>query len=184
MQEKADVLNEAGQLTGLQETKQEIFQSGHWRLVVHLWIVDPKTRQLLVQQRASKKGIFDDLWDVSVGGGVQAGESSATAIIRETGEELGLKINKVEIKLLGRFKVPKFIPERQQQMNEYSDTFLVFRKLDLSTLRLQPDEVADVRLIGLQDFKNEINNQLVYEHWVPHSAEYYNQAIDLILKNL
>ena len=51
---------------------------GEYRLVVHVCAFDRRGR-LLIQQRARSKFIFPNLWDVSVGGGVDAGETSRQA---------------------------------------------------------------------------------------------------------
>ena len=86
-----DILDENGRLTGEVKTKEEILSNGSWRKVVHVWIVDKRGR-LLVQQRASGRGIFDNLWDVSVGGGAKTGEPVLEAARREVKEELGLDL--------------------------------------------------------------------------------------------
>lgn len=179
MKELADVLDSTGNPTGLQKTKDEIFRSGDWRVVTHVWIVNPATKELVIQKRV-KKGIFDDLWDVSVGGGVQAGEPTISAASREVEEELGLRLPEADFELIGRFKIPKFIPEKQLPTNEFSDTYLVRRAVAVDELTLQAEEVAAVRLITLERLRLVINDPENYERWVPHSARYYNEVADRI----
>lgn len=175
MIELADVLDESGEPTGEKKTKYEIFEQGLWRLVVHVWIVNPDTNQVLIQKRATKKGIFDDLWDISVGGAVMAGEKSVVAASRETEEELGLKFKEDEFELIGRFKIPKFIPERKQQMNEFSDTFLVRGKFNLDDVTMQEAEVADVVSISLDALIQAVSGA-DSPNWVPHGKEYYEKV--------
>lgn len=181
--ELANVLNENGEPTGKQARKDEIFKNGWWRLVVHIWIVSPKTREVLIQQRA-KKGIFDDLWDISVGGAVQAGEPSVQAAQREVAEELGLSFAEDEFELVGRFKVPKFIPERQQPMNEYSDTFLVKSEFGSSTVKMQESEVAAVGAIALDELIEKMPDSEQAKLWVPHGVDYYQVAAEKIREML
>ena len=45
---------------------------GEYRMVVHVCVFDRRGR-LLIQRRAAEKFIWPNLWDVSVGGGVDAG---------------------------------------------------------------------------------------------------------------
>ncbi len=59
--------------------------------VVHLHIFDREGR-LYLQKRSMKKDIAPGLWDTSVGGHVDVGESLLQAVRREAREELGLQL--------------------------------------------------------------------------------------------
>ena len=65
---------------------------GEYRTVVHVCIFDSRGR-LLIQQRSREKDSWPEAWDVSVGGGVDAGETSRQAAEREVREELGLALD-------------------------------------------------------------------------------------------
>ena len=65
---------------------------GELRLVVHVCVFDSQGR-LLIQQRAKKKYVWPELWDVSIGGGVDAGETSRQGAEREFQEELGYRLD-------------------------------------------------------------------------------------------
>ena len=69
---------------------------GEYRLVVHVCAFDSRGR-LLVQRRTAEKRIWPDRWDVSVGGGVDAGETSRQAAEREFREELAVTISVGEV---------------------------------------------------------------------------------------
>ncbi len=56
---------------------------------VHVWIFDSNGK-ILLQTRAGKGDHGDGLWDASVGGHVDAGESYEVAAEREMKEELGI----------------------------------------------------------------------------------------------
>ena len=58
-------------------------------LVVHLHVFDPEGR-LYLQKRGATKDTNPGLWDTSVGGHVQAGETLADALAREAREELAI----------------------------------------------------------------------------------------------
>ena len=55
---------------------------GEYRVVVHVCAFDSRGR-LLIQRRAEEKTLWPGRWDVSVGGGVDAGETSRQAAERE-----------------------------------------------------------------------------------------------------
>ncbi len=175
MAELADVLDQDGKPTGEQKTKPEIFAAGEWCLATHVWVVD-KSGRLLVQQRA-KKGFFDDLWDVSIGGGVAAGEDSRAAAVRELAEELGLHLSPDQLQLAGRFKIPKFIPERGQYSNEYSDTYYaVIDAVNIAELTLEAREVVTVEWRPMQGAVDQATNPKTAALWVPHGVDYFRQV--------
>lgn len=178
MDELQDVYDDRGIPTGEQKTKAQIFADGDWRLVTHAWIVDEQ-ENMLVQRRVVDKGIFDNLWDVSMGGGIGAGENSRAACIREIDEELGLEVTAEELFYVGRFKIPKFIPERQQHTLEFSDTFFIKRTIDLADIKMQPTEVAEVAYKPLSSVVKEasVSGQTL---WVPHGSDYYTGVEKII----
>jgi len=95
--ELIDVLAEDGSPLGRSKEKALVHRDGDWHRTVHLWIVTPDLRVLL-QKRSSSKVNHPSLWDVSVAGHVDAGESPATAAIREAREELGIEIAEEELR--------------------------------------------------------------------------------------
>ena len=113
---------------------------GELRLVVHVCVFDSQGR-LLIQQRAKKKYVWPELWDVSIGGGVDAGETSRHGAEREFQEELGYRLDLTGV----RPSVTVNFPEG------FDDFYIVRRDLDLSCLTLQREEVAGVRWASLTE---------------------------------
>ncbi len=113
---------------------------GEYRLVVHVCLFDSRGR-LLIQRRTAEKRLWPGRWDVSVGGGVDAGETSRQAAEREFREELGYPLD------LGgsRQSVTVNFP------GGFDDFFIVQKDLDLSTLTLQAEEVAEVRYVTQEE---------------------------------
>ena len=60
---------------------------GEYRVVVHVCVFDHQGR-LLIQQRTPEKILWPGRWDVSIGGGVDAGETSRQAVRWATREEV------------------------------------------------------------------------------------------------
>jgi len=58
--------------------------------VVHLHLFNSRG-ELFLQKRAKTKDIQPGKWDTSVGGHISPGETPVVALIREAGEELGLR---------------------------------------------------------------------------------------------
>jgi len=113
---------------------------GEYRTVVHVCVFDTQGR-LLIQQRAPEKYIWPGRWDVSVGGGVDAGETSRQGAEREFREELGYPLQ------LGTMRPSVTVNFR----GGFDDFFLVTKNLDLDALVLQKEEVSAVRWATLEE---------------------------------
>lgn len=120
---------------------------GEYRVVVHVCVFD-RWGRLLVQQRTPEKHIWPEKWDVSVGGGVDAGETSRQAAEREFREELG-----VELDLAG------LRPSVTVNFDGgFDDFFLLERDIRLESLTLQAEEVAQVRYVTLEEALEMVND--------------------------
>lgn len=113
---------------------------GEYRLVVHVCLFNSQG-QLLIQRRTPNKDIWPGRWDVSVGGGVDAGETSRQAAEREFREELGRSLDLAGL----RQSVTVNFPEG------FDDFYIVTEDLNLETLTLQASEVAEVRWAALSE---------------------------------
>ena len=113
---------------------------GEYRMVVHVCIFNG-LGQMLIQQRSPEKTIWPELWDVSIGGGVDAGETSRQGAVREVGEELGYDLDLIGLR-------PAVTVNFE---GGFDDFFVVTRDLDLGDLRLQTEEVSDVRWATLEE---------------------------------
>ena len=115
-------------------------QPGEYRLVVHVCIFD-RAGRMLIQRRSPEKDAWANQWDVSVGGGVDAGETARQGAEREVLEELGYPLD-----LAGErpFITVNF-------SGGFDDYFLVEREVELDALRLQKEEVSAVRWADCQE---------------------------------
>lgn len=107
--ELLDVLDEAGQPTGLRKSRAEVHRDGDWHRSFHLWIVRER-RYVLVQRRSRSKSLEPGKLDVSVGGHYRAGET-LTEVIREAEEELGLVLRPEQLASLGTRRAARRYPE-------------------------------------------------------------------------
>ena len=121
-------------LSGQIIPRDSVVPENRYRLIVHLCIFNSRG-EMLIQQRQSTKSAWPDLWDFSVGGNATHGEDSATAIERETEEELGLSLNFHGIR-------PYFTINFE---TGFDDFYLIIKDLAPETLRLQPEEVQAIK---------------------------------------
>ena len=92
--ELCDIYNADRERTGkiFERNTAVNLSAGEYRLIVHICIFNAKG-EMLIQQRQAFKSYFANFWDITVGGAVMAGETSAQAGERETFEELGIHIS-------------------------------------------------------------------------------------------
>lgn len=131
--ERMDLYDAQRRPLGRTAERGEKLPEGIYHLMAHILVFHPDGR-ILIQRRQPFKKYWSGLWDITTGGGALAGEDTARAAMREAREELGL-----EVELTGRR--PAFTINQGRTFDDY---FLVEQAVDLSSLRLQPSEVAEV----------------------------------------
>lgn len=181
MDEYIDIVNANGNPTGKSELKSVIHQKGYYHHTAHVWFYTNEGNVLL-SQRSAKKTICPLMWDVSVAGHMDAGETAEEAVIRETFEEIGLNISINDLKKVGVFECFQSY-ENGIIDNEFHNTFIAKLKVSLSSLKPQEEEVQALKLVSLNDFKKLIdtigNNK---NHFVPSNKAYYEFVYQTIKK--
>ena len=138
--ERFDLYDSNRRFTGRTIARGEDVPDGLRRLVVHICVFNSKG-EMLIQQRQSFKDGWPNLWDVTVGGGVQAGETTQQAAHRELLEELGLAYDFED-------EAPMLTTTFRKG---FDDVYIIHAEPDFSSLRLQPEEVQAVRWAGLDE---------------------------------
>ncbi len=151
--EKIDVLDARGLMTGEVTWKSEAHRLGLWHRCVHCWIASSETPSiepyLFVQRRAAGKETWPDRLDVTVGGHLGTGEEALEGGLREIKEELGLQVAAGNLIPLGTRRAELEIPAGIDR--EFQEVFLLVRSLSPKDLRLQKEEVAAVARLRLDD---------------------------------
>jgi isopentenyldiphosphate isomerase len=182
MDELIDILTRDGKPTGKTALKSEIHKQGHYHNTAHIWFYNDKG-EVLLAQRAATKTLHPLLWDVSVAGHVDAEETVEEAAIREVKEEIGLTIEKKDLKKIGVFgcfqKYDNGIVD-----NEFHHTYIVELGISLHSLIPQEDEVESLKLVGMHDFLNMIAHCGNNLHLVESNKSYYEIVMDAILKQI
>ena len=140
-----DLYNNARQIVRTAE-KHEPIPDGLNKVAVHIWVVNSKGEFLLQQRLATAKKL-PNMWG-QIGGGVQTGETSWDACVRECSEEMGLTPTLENSILVGTWK----------RLNDFVDVWLVYSDVNVNDLKLQPSEVQNAKWASRQDIEQMQQN--------------------------
>lgn len=156
MNEFFDVLNEYGEYTNQIASREECHKKGYWHKAVVVFIVSNDNKRVLLQQRSAKKKLWPNLWDITAGGHVFAGELGYQSTIRETKEEIGIELNKNDLEFIGATtseNIKNGIINRH--FNEY---YIAHCDVNLEDITLQEDEVQDIKWFDKEEIIKKVNN--------------------------
>lgn len=172
MDELIDIVNENGEPTNKVALKSEAHKSGWWHNTIHLWLFTNEGRVLL-QQRSYQKAIYPLLWDVSVAGHINAGESFKTAALREAEEELGLELKYNNLKKIGVYKHKSSYLNNSVKDYEFHHIYISELKVELKSLIPNKEEVEAIKLVTLESFNALLKNSENNNHFVSSNRAYY-----------
>ena len=149
MIEQIDVLVPDGKPAGIRKPKDAIHRDGDLHRAAHVWIIATDGR-ILLQRRSLRKEN-------------NPGESAIDAAVRETQEELGLTIVPAELEFVASLQEKSVLNDGKYIDNEIHEIFLVRRDVDVASLALDPEEVAEVKWV------DQLRPDATF---VPHAEEY------------
>ncbi|MCI8309320.1 MAG: NUDIX domain-containing protein [Clostridia bacterium] len=180
MEEFFDILNENGEYLNEVQTRDKCHKEGLWHKAIAVFIINSKG-QVLLQKRSSNKKMWPNMWDITSGGHVLSGEFGFQAAIRETKEELGVNLDREDITFIGSvISNNKKNDILDKHFNEY---YIVNKDIDETKLKLQKEEVSEVKWMDKQEIINRIKNN--YDGITDKTGcwEYLVKYYDLIENN-
>ena len=143
--ELVDVYDENIQKTGkiINRKDKELLNENEYIMAVHCWIINSKKQVLLTQRslNVNRGGMWEDTH-----GGAKSGEDSIQAMKRELSEELGIKVNDEELKLVKILK----------RKNVFRVCFIIVKDILLDSISFNDNEVMDCKYVSLDEFKEII----------------------------
>ena len=139
-----------------------------WHRSVHLWIVDPFRKSVVLQKRSPEKDTFPNCWDISVAGHLEYGDGDSRETgVREAQEELGISPTPQELEFCFT------CPAEQAPLggcNCYEDVYIIQRDASTFTFTAGPAEVTDVKWIEIEELKRCWEEQ--HQEYVPRVKPY------------
>ena len=137
-----DLYDEKRKPLGLTHVRGVPLDGGTYHLIVDIWTITPDGKILLTQRHPDKT--YGLKWECT-GGSVLAGESSLEGVLRELEEEVGIKAKPEEVMLMDTVRL----------VDRFVDTYINWRPVKLSELKLQDTEVVDARLVTYEELCRE-----------------------------
>jgi 8-oxo-dGTP pyrophosphatase MutT (NUDIX family) len=119
------ILDETGQEIPQKATADQATNQGLWQMGVHVIIWDKSTDRLLVQQRSPLIIFNPSRLDISVGGGVNQGESPEHAALREVYEEVGIQERPENLRKLFVYKYNHRHRRYRKHVKVFCHTYLL-----------------------------------------------------------
>ncbi len=168
MEEFYDIVDENNQPLGTTKAKSQVHKDGNWHRAVHVWVVNGN-KEVLVQKRSAIKTLSPNLWDISMGGHISAGEDPIVATIRELKEELGMKVNQEDLKFVFISKDDVILSNGIERL--FHNVYITKTNLPITAFKMQGEEVAEIKYISVDEFEKRVGNQP--EQWMDHTGEYH-----------
>jgi isopentenyl-diphosphate delta-isomerase len=174
--EKVDILDENGNPTGRFMSLTGANLKGEWHAGVHVALYT-SDRRVLLQQRSKTIMFYPGQWELGVGGVVGAGESLYDTALREVKEEVGVVANNLQA--VTRWKYNHHVPSYGMHVKVFQYAFIA--EIDPSHLKLQKDEVQDVRLLPISAVHDALfkHKGLPHLNMAPYEG-YYRQMLGAI----
>ncbi len=151
--EYIDILNNKGEATGEKKTRSDVHKYGYWHKVILILLVNSR-EEILIQKRAPNKEKNPNLWDISCAGHLSSGDSSISGAMRELEEELGIKPNENNMKLIDTIR-RSYSPKEGFIENEIQDIYLYREDVEIKRIKIQKEEVSEVKFIPFEIYIKE-----------------------------
>lgn len=160
--ELVDIYNNKHEKLDYTKNRKELVE-GEFRLSCFVWIINDKD-ELLIQQRLATDKTCPNQWETASGGAV-AGEDALTGVLRELEEELGIKADKEDLRFIGSYA----------RINDFVEVFLLKSNIDINDIKLQEDEVQDVKWASIKEFESIIEKGEASDTGYFIFKEYYDK---------
>lgn len=160
-----DIVDEHGQPTGETVPRSIAHTEGIRHRTSHVWLARRRGDQIeiLVQKRCDEKDSFPGCYDISSAGHIPAGVDFKPSAIRELKEELGIDASEEELIYCGYRHISydgefRGEPFRDRQ---FTNTYVMWRDLEVSDFTLQAEEVSEVRWFELETLLEAVEKHTI-----------------------
>jgi isopentenyldiphosphate isomerase len=173
-EEYLDIVDENGNLTGEKELRSICHEKGLWHQTVHIYVVrkNKSSTEFLVHLRSKNKSAKPNMWAISFGGHVEAGDSIEKTTEKELFEEIGIKVSPKNLIFAGTS-----VSYSEEKNKEYIYSFFYEFNGEYEDLKFNDGEVQAVRWRSLYEVLREI--ETMPSTWA-NSMNSYKKVVNMI----
>ena len=135
-------------LTNIDIGKQNSIPKGYYVSVTGVVIINDNN-EILLQKRSRFKRSNPSKWGIC-GGKVNLGETTLDAVIRETLEEIGIVLDKKDLKILSIYTNEK----------AYFTVYYVRKNVNITECKLQKEELEEIKFFKIEELEYVDNEGL------------------------
>ena len=176
-EELLKVYDENHRFFGKYERRSRVHDNQLYHDETILWVLNPYTKQVLVQKRSPNKRFMPNRYGLCAGHVVK-GETVHDTLKKEAMEELGIDIDKYEVRHV--VTVKKIVPQNYH----FDHHYCVLAEIPVSEFKIQKEELSEVKYINYEDFKYLVrtNDDSVAVNWTYAEKQAFDR-IDKIIYN-
>lgn len=168
MLELLNIVNDQDQIIG-QETRKKIHEEGLLHREIHVYFTTPKG-EIILQHRAKDKDTFPDLFDATVGGHVEIGESYEEAAIKEAKEETGMEIIVQDLIPVNKVEVNQKDNITGKVNHAFQSEYLYFYKGKVEDLKIEEGKALGFKAWPINKLENL--NEEERKLFIPYVVEF------------
>ena len=182
MKEFLEIFDEQNQPLGQQLLRREVHERGHWHRTAQVYVLNAEN-ELLCNLRSPAKDLFPLLWDVSIGGHLEPGETYQACALRELGEELGIEAEPEKLTFIATAKIDGQDKVAGLLDREHAGIFLYRTNLSLPDFNFLKEEIVELQYYPLEKVKTNLQAAEPEIAFIP-LAEHYLANLAMIEKQL
>lgn len=148
-----DVVDANNHPTGLRLPMGWVTDRGFWHRGVHV-VARTADGKYVVGKRANSIVFSPGMLEISLGGGIDTGETPLRAAQRETHEEIGVHLPEKRFRPLFMHTKDSYHPHYNKRTRAHVYVFTVTLPIHSERLHAQPSEVAEVQLLTQRQVKH------------------------------
>lgn len=149
MEELIDLYDKNFKSLNKTHLRKEVLPLDTYRYVIHICIIN-KNGHMLIQRRSESRIAWAGMWDITVGGGVTAGDTPQQSATRELNEEIGLEHDFSNER-------PYFTVHFDDGFDDY---FILQKDVNIEDVRMNDGEVCEVKWATKEEILQLIDKKL------------------------